>query len=177
MWTMTICTCIFFALRRLVAWTSSSWGWRSGRRLDQGSNLFHPRILVFLLCGKLVVDVVPFPCFKEMNVDGEVLDALSHSWMCALHLSLLIEDWCFGDVVVHAVVVVVDRRGNALPIHHKTRANMSGRKRRTYTNVPWPKLTMNQVHSNADNEIALLVLILVGSHTYTSKAYGGARWG
>ena len=29
---------------------------------------------------------------------------------------------------------------------------------------------MNQVHSNADNEIALLVPILVGSHTYTSKS-------
>ena len=41
-----------------------------------------------------------------------------------------------GDVVVHAIVVVEDRRGNALPIHHKTRAKMSGRKRRTYTNVP-----------------------------------------
>ena len=31
-------------------------------------------------------------------------------------------------------------------------------------------LKMNQVHSNADNEIALLVPILVGSHTYTSKS-------
>ena len=31
-------------------------------------------------------------------------------------------------------------------------------------------LKMNQVHSNADNEIALLVPILVDSHTYTSKS-------
>ena len=28
---------------------------------------------------KLVVDVVPFPCFRLTNVDGEVLDALSQS--------------------------------------------------------------------------------------------------
>ena len=32
-------------------------------------------------------------------------------------------------------------------------------------------LKMNQVHPNADNEIALLVSILVGSHTYTSKSF------
>ena len=31
-------------------------------------------------------------------------------------------------------------------------------------------LTMNQDHSNADNEIAQLVPILVGSHTHTSKS-------
>ena len=31
-------------------------------------------------------------------------------------------------------------------------------------------LMKNQVHSNADTEIALLVPILVGSHTYTSKS-------
>ena len=31
------------------------------------------------LCGKLVVDVVPFPCFGVTKVDGEVLDALSQS--------------------------------------------------------------------------------------------------
>ena len=31
-------------------------------------------------------------------------------------------------------------------------------------------LKMDQDHSNADNEIAQLVPILVGSHTYTSKS-------
>ena len=53
-----------------------------------------------------------------------------------LALLVVVRGVSLGDVVVHAVVVVEDRRGNALPIHHKTQANMSGRKRRTYTNVP-----------------------------------------
>ena len=53
---------------------------------------------------------------------------------------------------------------------------VSGTKIRTYT-----KYTLTDVEDGSmitpmcNKEIAQLVPILVGSHTYTSKAYGGAR--
>ena len=58
------------------------------------------------------------------------------------------------------------------------RKYVSGRKRRTYT-----KCTLTDVEDGSkitpmcNKEIAQLVPILVGSHTYTNKAYNGARLG
>ena len=53
---------------------------------------------------------------------------------------------------------------------------MSGEKEKNYT-----KCTLTDVEDGSmitqmcNKEIAQLLPILVGSHTYTSKAYGGAR--
>ena len=164
----------------VATWAASSWVWRSWRRTvhQQSADLVHSCIIFLLVRVELVVEVVSCTLPRESQVGGEVVDAVVHCLLLLMQRSFCTEEVALGDVWWHVVVLLdEDCVGRSTwPFHH-SKQNVSGRKRRTYTNVPWPMLTMNQVHSNADNEIALLVPILVGSHTYTSKSYSGARWG
>ena len=59
---------------------------------------------------KLVVEVVSCTLLGESQVGGEVVDAFVHRLLLLMQRSLCTKEVALGDVVVHAVVVVEDRR-------------------------------------------------------------------
>ena len=99
-----------------------------------------------------------------------VLLLLMQSMLCTKEVAL-------GDVGVHVIIVLNEEWvcRSTWPIHHSKKM-CEWEKEKNYT-----KCTLTEVEDGSmttqtyNKEIVQLVPILVGSHTYTSKAYGRAR--
>ena len=136
-------------------------------------NLVHPCVILLLVTVELVAEVAPCTLLGESQVGGEVVDAFTHCLLLLMQSTLCTKEVALGDVGVHVVVVLNEEWVgiSTWPIHH-SKTNVSGRKRRTNT-----KCTLTDVDKGSkmtpmcNKEIAQLVPILVGSHTYTSKSF------
>ena len=86
---------------------------------------------------ELVVKLISCTLLRESQVGGEVVDAFIHCLLLLMKSSLCTKEVALCDVGGH-VVVLLDEEWvgrSTWPIHH-SKQNVSGRKRRTYTNVP-----------------------------------------
>ena len=104
---------------------------------QQSTNFVHPGVILLLVIVELVVEVVPCTLLGESQVGSEVVDAFTHCLLLLMKSTLCTKEVALGDVGVH-VVVVLDEEWvgrSTWPIHH-FKQNVSGRRRRTNTNVP-----------------------------------------
>ena len=100
-------------------------------------NLAHSCVILLLVIVELVVEVVPCTLVGESQVGGEVVDAVTHGLLLLMQSTLCTKEVTLGDERVHVIVSLHEEwvGRSTLPIHH-SKKNVSGRKRRTNTNVP-----------------------------------------
>ena len=100
-------------------------------------NLVHSCVILLFVVVELVVEVVSCTLLGESQVGGEVVDAFVHCLLILMQSLLSAKEVALCNVGGH-VVVLLDEEWvgrSTRPIHHN-RKNVSGRRRRTYTNVP-----------------------------------------
>ena len=64
---------------------------------QQGTDLVHSCIVLFLVSVELVVEVVPCTLLGESQVGGEVVDVVVHSLLLLMQRSLGTKEAALGD--------------------------------------------------------------------------------
>ena len=108
-------------------------------------NLVHSCVVPLLVIVELVVEVVPCKLLGDSQVGGEVVNVFAHCLLLLMQSTLCTKDVALGDVGVHVVIVLNEEWvfRSTWNIYH-SKANVSGRKRRTNT-----KCTLTKVESGS----------------------------
>ena len=92
--------------------------WRAVEQ--QSTNVVHSCIVLLFVSVELVVKVVSCSLLRELQVGGEIVDAVIHSLLFLMQSSLCTEEVALGDIIVWVIVLLdeewVGRR--TWPIHH-----------------------------------------------------------
>lgn len=137
-------------------------------------NLIHSCIVLLFLFVVLVVEVVSCRLLGEAQVGGEIVDEVTQCLLFLMQSSLCTEEVALGDVEGRVVILLdgewVGRR--TWHIHHSKQI-CEWEKEKNYTKCTLTNLEDGSMITEMCNkEIAQLVPILVGFHTYTNKAFG-----